>query len=67
MNSVRSPRWYRTEAARILREAEKATDSPALRDSYLALALQYERLAVMLEAASRPSNSLPEPKSSSTG
>jgi hypothetical protein len=34
----------------MLREAEKATDSPALRDSYLALALQYERLAVILEA-----------------
>ena len=50
----------------MLREAEKATDSPALRDSYLALAIQYERLAVMLEEASRASNPLPEPKSGST-
>ena len=54
----------------MLREAEKATDSPALRDSYLALALQYERLAVMLEGRAllgRRAQPSSEPKSSSTG
>jgi hypothetical protein len=49
MNSRRNPQRYREEAARFLKLAEAATDSRELRDSYLALSIEYERLAQILE------------------
>jgi hypothetical protein len=47
MHNARSPRWYRAEAARLRRRAVNTVDSAELRDSYLALSLQYERLAAI--------------------
>jgi hypothetical protein len=44
----------RKEAVYFRELAGKATDSPVLRDSYLGLALQYERLAQFLESANPP-------------
>ena len=41
--------WYRQEAARLHQKAATVNDSAELRDSYLALAIEYERLAVILE------------------
>jgi hypothetical protein len=68
MRNARDPRWYRAEAARMRLEAARATDNPELRDSFLALSLQYERLAVVLEksAAGQEAAPIPKPKSSST-
>jgi hypothetical protein len=56
MNNARDPKRYREEAAHFREMAAAATDSAQLRDSYLGLALQYERLASFLEkaAASAP-------------
>ena len=51
MHNARSPHWYRAEAARLRRRAMNTVDSAELRDSYLALSLQYERLAAILEKA----------------
>jgi hypothetical protein len=51
MNSGRDPRRYREEAGEFRKLAATAADSQELRDSYLALALQYERLATILEKA----------------
>jgi hypothetical protein len=45
----RDPRQYREEAARCRERAAATLDSAALRDSYLALALQYERIADVLD------------------
>ena len=68
MRNARDPRWYRAEAARMRVEAARATENPELRDSYLALSVQYERLAVALEksAAGQEATPIPKPKSSST-
>jgi DICT domain-containing protein len=41
--------WYRQEAARFRQKAATANDSPLLRNSYVGLALEYERLAAVLE------------------
>ena len=49
MNNQRNPDWYRAEAARVRQLAIETVDSAQLRDSYLALSLQYERLAAILE------------------
>jgi len=67
MRNVRDPRWYRAEAARMRLEAARATDNAELRDSFLALSLQYERLAVVLEksAAGQPATPIPKRKSRS--
>jgi hypothetical protein len=46
---LRNPHRYREQAARFRELASAASDSTELRDSYLALSLQYERLAVVLE------------------
>jgi len=48
-------------------EAARATDNAELRDSFLALSLQYERLAVVLEksAAGQPATPIPKRKSRS--
>jgi hypothetical protein len=68
MRNARDPRWYRAEAARMRLEAARAIDNAELRDSFLALSLQYERLAVVLEksAAGPETTPIPKPKSSST-
>ena len=49
MAGLRDPLRYREEAARFIEMAERAEDSSELRDSYLALAASYERLADALE------------------
>ena len=53
MPELRDPQRYREEAAHLLELARAVTDSQELRDSYLALALQYERLARILEEGDR--------------
>ena len=54
MTDGRDPHRYREEAAHFLELARQVGDSPELRDSYLALALQYERLARILEERDKP-------------
>jgi hypothetical protein len=49
MISLRDPRRYRLEAAQFREMAAAVGNTPALRDSYLALSIQYERLAQILE------------------
>jgi hypothetical protein len=49
MRSVRDPLWYREQAARYRELGVATTDSAQLRDSYLALSFEYERLAKILE------------------
>ena len=51
MTDFRDPLWYREEAARLRAKAMAVVDSKQLRDSYLALSLEYERLAVVLDHA----------------
>src|SRR5689334_2132021 len=51
MTDFRDPLWYREEAARLRVKAVAVVDSKELRDSYLALSLEYERLAVVLDHA----------------
>ena len=51
MSNSRDPRLYREEAARLRSKARAVTDSAELRDSYLALSLEYERLAKILDKA----------------
>ena len=41
--------WYRQEAARLRQRAAEITNDDRLRDSYLDLAREYERLAEILE------------------
>jgi hypothetical protein len=45
----RDPARYREEAARFRELAAAADDSRELRDSYLALSIQFERLAQLLD------------------
>ena len=49
MAGLRDPFRYRKEAAQFRARANAVTDSPLLRDSYLALATEFERLADILE------------------
>jgi len=49
MNRSHDPERYREEAARFREMAVAATDSNELRRSYLAPAVHYKRLAVVLE------------------
>ena len=44
MTDKRDPVFYRDEARRLRRKAA-STDDPSLRESYIKLALEYERLA----------------------
>jgi hypothetical protein len=44
----RNASWYAEEAARLWRKAETISESSALRISYIALAREYEELAVTL-------------------
>jgi hypothetical protein len=54
MTSLRDPRRYREQAAHFRELAAAITDGRELRDSYLALSLQYERLARILEKTAAP-------------
>ena len=49
MISLRDPRRYRLEAAQFREMAAAVDNTPEPRDSYLALSIQYERLAQILE------------------
>jgi hypothetical protein len=51
VRNTRNAAWYREEAARLRKKAAAANDSAELSDSYLALAMEYERLAQILEQA----------------
>jgi hypothetical protein len=48
----RNPSWYRQEADRLRQRATAITADDQLRDSYLSLAREYERLAEVLEGGS---------------
>jgi len=43
------PRWYREEARRLRQRAATVKEDDPLRDSYLRLAAEYEKLAELLE------------------
>jgi hypothetical protein len=45
----RNAHWYRMEAGRLRDKAAESKDDTALQNSYLALALEYDRLADTLE------------------
>jgi hypothetical protein len=49
MNGARGANWYRQEAERLCKRAAAIANDGQLRDSYLALAHEYERLAEILE------------------
>jgi hypothetical protein len=55
MPNLRDPRQYREDAAHF-REKAAATADRRLRDSYLGLALQYERLAQVLDKSADRGN-----------
>jgi len=57
MAEHRSATWYREEAERVRLKA-LSTDLPALRDSYLQLALAYDHLAETLERVRVPEGQL---------
>jgi hypothetical protein len=50
MDQRRDHSWYRDEARRTRERAAAVKNDEQLRDSYLALAREYERLADLLEA-----------------
>lgn len=54
-------RWYREEAQRT-RERAAAAQDPELRESFVRLALEYDKLADTLEAKSRSPNESAAPK-----
>jgi hypothetical protein len=54
MLNLRDPNQYREDAARLREKAAATTDNRKLRDSYLCLALQYERLAQVLGKSADP-------------
>jgi hypothetical protein len=54
-----NPSWYRQEAERIRQRAATITADDQLRDSYLRLAREYERLAAILEGGSSDHNTDP--------
>jgi hypothetical protein len=51
---ARDPRWYRDEAKRLRERGEHANYDPSLRQSYLDLADEYDRLAEVLEKTQGP-------------
>jgi hypothetical protein len=54
------PRYYREQAARYRERAAATLDSAELRDSYVGLAVSYERLADTLEQRSLLRHSPPD-------
>jgi hypothetical protein len=67
MNRARDPRRYREEAALFRELAAAAVDSAELRDSYLGLALQYERVAQLLEQSAAAVAGKPDSTDAYTG
>src|SRR5438067_621246 len=59
MTHLRDPRRYRAQASLFRELAAVASDSAQLRDSYLGLALQYERVARILEVRAPPAARAP--------
>ncbi len=55
----RNPSWHRQEAERVRQRAATVTADDQLRDSYLCLAREYERLAAILEGGSSGHNTDP--------
>jgi len=53
MAGLRDSQRYRDEVALFLRLAEDCADEAGLRDSYLALAVAYERVADAIDRADR--------------
>ena len=54
MSNPRAHCWYRVEAERIRARAVAVENDDGLRDSYLRLAREYERLADVLEGRNHP-------------
>ena len=54
MSKPRTHCWYRVEAERIRARAAAVENDNGLRDSYLRLAREYERLADVLEGRPTP-------------
>ena len=52
MSQPHDPRYYSEQAASYRKKAAATTDSAELRESYLALAVSYERLANVLDQRS---------------
>jgi len=52
MSQPHDPCYYREQAASYRKKAAATTDSAELRESYLALAVSYERLANVLDQRS---------------
>ena len=52
MSQPHDPRYYSEQAANCRKKAAATTDSAELRESYLALAVNYERLANVLDQRS---------------
>src|SRR5438128_2636072 len=59
MTHLRDPRRYRAQASLFRELAAAASDSAQLRESYLGLALQYERVAGILEVRAPPAACAP--------
>jgi len=60
----RAAERYHESAASFRQRASAVTDDPQLRDSYLSVAIQYDRLADLLEGKHRPSFLAPIPSGS---
>ena len=54
LNEPRDHTWYRGEAKRLRDKADAAQNDDALRNCYLSLAREYDRLADTLESRHRP-------------
>ena len=54
LNEPRDHTWYRGEAKRLRDKADAVQNDDALRNSYLSLAREYDRLADTLENRHRP-------------
>lgn len=52
MSQPHDPRYYREQAARYREKAAATMDSAEFRESYMSLAVSYERLADVLEQKS---------------
>ena len=59
MSKPRDHTWYRGEAKRLRDKASAVKNDEALRNSYLSLAQEYERLADILEGGHSPRSGEP--------
>ena len=62
MSKPRTYCWYRAEAERLRKRAAAAENDALLRDSYLSLAREYERLADVLEGRPAVASGKDEPR-----